>query len=335
MDAITYQYAPAVIILFLLLVVCRALFVSSKNRRSFQLQHKDEKLKADKLETLLNHRSIIGDVTSQQPIATPSRVGGNADVIDFTAPSKSSKKTLDGRRDEIAQAISLAENHILYGKQSDAIKVLKTAITRNPLKIELRLKLVDLYAAEKDIAGLTQQELDLEAMGDGEALNKIRAVLAEIDADSTINTDISPKTEELSSELAKAELPDANPTTSEQTKPTAQILQLPDPKLNGSTDRQSRNKPKSSLQSASGTVHKIGLVGNSFRSSSAKEDLSFLAGSNEAHTKLELAKAYIDIDDYDAALEMLEEVVLEGDDNQRREAAELIENFCSGTSTGA
>ena len=44
---------------------------------------------------------------------------------------------------------------------------------------------------------------------------------------------------------------------------------------------------------------------------------------DEAATKLDLAKAYIDMGDADGARSILEEVVVEGNDDQKRQAAEL------------
>ncbi|MCF4994492.1 peptidoglycan-binding protein [Pseudomonas syringae] len=54
------------------------------------------------------------------------------------------------------------------------------------------------------------------------------------------------------------------------------------------------------------------------------EDFDFLAGTDEAATKLDLAQAYIDMGDADGARDILNEVVSEGDDNQKNEAREML-----------
>uniref|UniRef100_UPI0013D7B9DD FimV/HubP family polar landmark protein n=1 Tax=Pseudomonas viridiflava TaxID=33069 RepID=UPI0013D7B9DD len=46
-------------------------------------------------------------------------------------------------------------------------------------------------------------------------------------------------------------------------------------------------------------------------------DFDFMAGTDEAATKLDLARAYIDMGDADAARDILDEVVNEGDDGQK------------------
>ena len=48
---------------------------------------------------------------------------------------------------------------------------------------------------------------------------------------------------------------------------------------------------------------------------------------SEVGTKLDLARAYIDMGDPDGARSILEEVVNEGDDSQKDEAQELLEGL--------
>ena len=58
-----------------------------------------------------------------------------------------------------------------------------------------------------------------------------------------------------------------------------------------------------------------------------EDDFDFLAGTDEAATKLDLARAYIEMGDSDGARDILEEVSLEGDDEQKAEAQELLKNL--------
>src|SRR5690625_3890350 len=53
-------------------------------------------------------------------------------------------------------------------------------------------------------------------------------------------------------------------------------------------------------------------------------ELDFLADADEAATKLDLARAYIDMGDTEGAKDILSEVSQEGSDEQKREAAELL-----------
>ena len=57
------------------------------------------------------------------------------------------------------------------------------------------------------------------------------------------------------------------------------------------------------------------------------DDFDFLAGTDEAATKLDLARAYIEMGDSDGARDILEEVALEGDETQKAEAQDLLKNL--------
>src|SRR5690554_535063 len=56
-------------------------------------------------------------------------------------------------------------------------------------------------------------------------------------------------------------------------------------------------------------------------------ELDFLADTDEAATKLDLARAYIDMGDADGARDILAEVAQEGNEQQRKEASELLERI--------
>ncbi len=53
-------------------------------------------------------------------------------------------------------------------------------------------------------------------------------------------------------------------------------------------------------------------------------ELDFLADTDEVATKLDLARAYIDMGDKDGAKDILSEVASEGNDEQKQEAQELL-----------
>ncbi|EAZ98767.1 FimV/HubP family polar landmark protein [Marinobacter sp. ELB17] len=57
------------------------------------------------------------------------------------------------------------------------------------------------------------------------------------------------------------------------------------------------------------------------------DDFDFLAGTDEAATKLDLAQAYVEMGDIDGARDILMEVELEGTDEQKTEAKELLKNL--------
>lgn len=58
-----------------------------------------------------------------------------------------------------------------------------------------------------------------------------------------------------------------------------------------------------------------------------EQDYEFLADADEAATKLDLARAYIDMGDQDGARDILDEVITEGNDVQKQEAQTLIDSM--------
>lgn len=59
----------------------------------------------------------------------------------------------------------------------------------------------------------------------------------------------------------------------------------------------------------------------------AEDEFAFLSGTDECATKLDLARAYIDMEDSEGAKELLQEVLQEGSEAQQAEARELISNL--------
>lgn len=58
-----------------------------------------------------------------------------------------------------------------------------------------------------------------------------------------------------------------------------------------------------------------------------EDDFDFLSGTDEAATKLDLARAYIEMGDSDGARDILEEVAIEGSTDQKSEAQDLLKNL--------
>jgi pilus assembly protein FimV len=56
----------------------------------------------------------------------------------------------------------------------------------------------------------------------------------------------------------------------------------------------------------------------------AGDEFDFLADADEIATKLDLARAYIDMGDTDGAKDILDEVMQEGTDTQKQEASTLL-----------
>jgi pilus assembly protein FimV len=58
-----------------------------------------------------------------------------------------------------------------------------------------------------------------------------------------------------------------------------------------------------------------------------EDDFDFLAGTDEIATKLDLARAYVEMGDADGARSILDEVTVEGDEQQKAEAEDMLKNL--------
>jgi len=58
-----------------------------------------------------------------------------------------------------------------------------------------------------------------------------------------------------------------------------------------------------------------------------ESEIDFMGDNDENSTKLNLAKAFVEMGDNDSAKEMLEEIIEEGDEAQKAEAQQMIDSL--------
>lgn len=135
----------------------------------------------------------------------------------------------------------------------------------------------------------------------------------EYSLDEELTLDEAPVTEELTMEAPALDEPDFAATTGAQAKLTDQMVAkaaAPAPALD----------LESELADLQTDLKDEGVAA----SGNAGDDFDFLADSDENATKLDLAKAYIDMGDADGARDILNEVVAEGNTTQKAEAQKLL-----------
>ena len=99
------------------------------------------------------------------------------------------------------------------------------------------------------------------------------------------------------------------------------------------SDHNPEMHPGAAAMAAGFEVVLAGLVSVSASPETSSEEdhsldaLGFLDGADEVETKLDLARAYIDMDDVEGARDILEEIAQEGSDAQKEEAQELLEGL--------
>src|SRR5690606_26144816 len=84
-------------------------------------------------------------------------------------------------QEETADALTEAETYIAYGRNDQAIEVLETAISREPSRADLRLKLLSVYADNQDRDAFEKQYGEVAALEDESALQEAEAIRSRLD----------------------------------------------------------------------------------------------------------------------------------------------------------
>ncbi|MBS8239043.1 hypothetical protein DYI22_00820 [Marinobacter lipolyticus] len=174
---------------------------------------------------------------------------------------------------------------------------------------------LELDVSDEDLA-LMEEFADSGDSANPEAQEAVGPDLdEELDLEDALKDESSESPEELSAEAEdlsaveglEEELPDLADEASDQDEEIAEP-----PLASDALD-------KSARQSAVDDIDESDLGDD--------DDFDFLAGTDEAATKLDLARAYIEMGDVDGAKDILEEVSLEGNDEQKAEAQDLLKNL--------
>ncbi len=200
--------------------------------------------------------------------------------------------------DEASDALAEAEIYIAYGRYPQAIDLLKNALGNDPDNAGYRLKLLQLYMETGNRSAAMQQFAELESIGDAQSLDEARTALEggagapaaprQDDADLLAEFD-----ESLESDFSGLEIEEHGAAESVEDE------------LDLSADFEQADLDSQDLE----------------------EDLVIAAESNGLSTKLDLARAYMDMGDDDGARQILEEVAAEGNEELQAEARALLERI--------
>jgi pilus assembly protein FimV len=284
--------------------------------------------------------------------------GNSSFLTDF---DKTGPGTID--TDEV-DPVAEAEVYIAYGRDAQAEEILKEAMARDKGRHEIPLKLLEIYHARKSATAFetVAKELRSSAGESSPIWQKAAAMGAQIDptnplyaagagasyepsaaapaAKPDVDFDIAG-----SAASASAPAPDFDlEVDSKRAESTGTDLaasaasgmdfDLPTSSSPGSTAAESPKEDKPSFDfDLSGLDFPASSTpaSDATASSSSMADLNLDSpggGNSEATgTKLELAKAYLEIGDKDGAREILQEVAKEGSPSQKEEAERLISSL--------
>ena len=223
-------------------------------------------------------------------------------------PSRDNRGYGERKHDEYASdadssdALAEADIYIAYGRYPQAIDLLNNAIGNEPNNPAYRLKLLEMHAELGDRDAAMTQFGELQAIDDPASLSRAQEVLdglaaasfgqsASVDTQGEVPANLTAETDALlEADFSGLEIED-----SAESPAVADDLDL----------------------SADFADSGLSLSGDD-------EDLVIAAESNGMSTKLDLARAYLDMGDEDGARQILEEVAAEASDALKAEAEELL-----------
>jgi pilus assembly protein FimV len=205
--------------------------------------------------------------------------------------------------DDVSDALAEAEIYIAYGRFPQAIDLLKNALVNDPDNAAYRLKLLQLYMETGNRSAAMQQFAELESIGDSQSIAAARSTLegvAKPDARQDFATEGSQGEADLLADFGDSLESDFSG------------LEIEDADVGSFEDELDLSTDFDEAEIASGRV---------------EEDLVIAAESNGLSTKLDLARAYMDMGDDDGARQILEEVAAEGNEELQAEARALLDRI--------
>ncbi len=212
------------------------------------------------------------------------------------------------RHDEYASdvdtgdALAEADIYIAYGRYPQAVELLRTAIANEPGNPAYHLKLMEIASETSDRAELERQYAELQAIGDNNCLAQADALLGRDQGAGLDNNplgDLDSSAEDLS----------------------------PPPELAGGSEPLEADFSGLEIDIAGDDQEELDLSADFEQPAGLNgedESLVVAAEGNEMSTKLDLARAYLDMGDTDGARQILEEVIAEGSEEQEQEARSLL-----------
>ena len=210
--------------------------------------------------------------------------------------------------------ISQADIYIAYGDLPQAEATLKEAISREPGRAELKAKLAEIYAEQGDQDKFTQALSAVQATGNANAIQVAEAFKARF-------PDNEP--EPLSEELPDFDLSEFDSDATASSDEVIEDFEF-DLDLDADDTGASVEQNQASAQDAEAAFSD---EGGSHLEMSLDDDLDFVDEGDEAATKLDLARAYMDMGDMEGAASILQEVMEQGSDEQRTRSDESVAVF--------
>ena len=285
-----------------------------------------------------------------QPASAPRAAGAEVlaggDTEELLAALQQHDSAADEQtRDESWEAaestfdpVAEAEIYCSYGRHEEAIGMLRKAIREDADRAELHIKLLSILAELERREDFLGAYAGLQATGDEDALMLVQHLVS----DKGWLEDAGEALEPARGQAAAAAPASAADQTgafdmawesaeADDVEPLEFDLQLPDSSAQGEdADFGGALKLEGERADDGGVLQLDTSVLSDMLDQADDDDaLVDLTDGDEVATKLDLARAYMDMGDEDGARDILEEVLAEGSEEHQREAGDMIRALAS------
>ncbi len=263
-----------------------------------------------------------------------------AATASYADSSDADVETADG--DEV---LDQADAFIAYEQLDEAKDLLQNAIVAEPDRSDLRLKLQEVEGADPETTATEQEkdtkedeedfdfDFDLADMDEepvAEDLHKSQE--EDQDSDDTERVAFDFSEEDDDSEAIEFNIDDLSLDVSEPEKSvehagSAEPVETVEFEIDDEPEAEAESDSQDTDAVEFENLEFVSTEEDADNDDDVGEDISFLTDSDEAATKLDLARAYIDMGDNEGAREILEEVLDEGTEAQMRDAKSLLERI--------
>lgn len=265
---------------------------------------------------------------------------------------------LEGESDAV-DPLAEADVYLAYGRYNQAEELIRQALAEDPKRPELRLKLLEIFYAKEDPMAFEAYAQELKALGadrDRGFWEKVAEMGRELCFQSQLFAgDEMPaglgtagrrawSEEDVNPDFGSESTAEAVSVSEEHPSEDANSLDFDLGDFDLEAVKQDADSPKLAafeendagfafafhLENPDGDVSGSGIqiTASDFQEDATDTDEDFdLTDMDELDTKLDLARAYVDMEDIDAAKEILEEVFSCGNETQKQAAKTLLDKL--------
>jgi len=246
--------------------------------------------------------------------------------------------------DDVNDPVTEADVYLAYGRIQQAEDVLQAALQDDPENVAIRSKLLRVYHAAGNAAAFNS------------SAGEFRELVADDDGQwqriAVLGNELSPGNELYRSEtetpaeqdnvvdfdMDLSEPGDASPQAGEIAEADAAVQEM-DMAMGTETVDDTVQELEMGTETVDDAAQELEMATDTVETEILPESIEFtlddedeyeneaeglLASADEVATKLDLARAYLDMEDPDGARSILQEVIDEGDEEQKSEAQSLI-----------